>query len=74
MKIINKIIKWWHTSSCYFYHEQRIIFLYKKQVHREDGPAIIWDYGRYEYWYEGKQIPCNNTEEFKRKIKLLAFI
>jgi len=58
----------------------RVEFYSNGKRHRIDGPAVIDEFylnrqnSIYEYWYEGKKIECKNTEEFKRKIKLLSFI
>lgn len=43
-------------------------------LHRSDGPAVEYLNGHKEYHYHGKYIRVKSTEEFKRYIKLLAFI
>ena len=42
--------------------------------HREDCPAIMFKSGKNLYFYKGKRVNVNSTEEFIRYIKLLAFI
>ena len=43
-------------------------------LHREDGPAIETNMEKYnEYWYNGKKIECNSTEEFVKLLKFKAF-
>jgi hypothetical protein len=44
-----------------------------KYKHRELGPAVIYDYGRKEWWYQGERIPVNSQEEFEKFLKLKAF-
>jgi hypothetical protein len=64
----------------YLIHPYQKCLYYKYgKLHREDGPAVVDTfclptYEVFEYWYNGKKIECNNTEEFKKKIRLLAFI
>ena len=44
------------------------------RLHREDGPALVYDNGKiWEYYFHGEQINCSSTEELKRIIKLKAF-
>lgn len=54
-----------------------------KVLHKEDGPAVIFDkeyiewYGenkKYQWWYMGEQIECSSQEEFERLLKLKAFL
>ena len=43
-------------------------------LHREDGPAFNWlSEISPSWWYRGKEIFCNNQEEFDRIINLILF-
>jgi hypothetical protein len=52
---------------------EREIHNLKGQLHNETGPAIIWNDGLQEWWYNGERIYCSSQEEFERKIKLKVF-
>ena len=41
------------------------------KLHREDGPAVEYSGGDKEYWYHGKKIKVNFTEEFIRMVNLV---
>jgi hypothetical protein len=43
------------------------------KFHRLDGPAIEWNFGIKQWYYEGKFIYCKSQKEFERCIKLKLF-
>ncbi len=43
-------------------------------LHREDGPAVIWENGEKFWYYKGHQIDCKNLDEFQRILKLKVFL
>ena len=53
--------------------EYGIYYLLDYKFHRLDGPAIKYNDGEKEWYYEDNFIDCNSQEEFERYIKLKLF-
>jgi len=47
-------------------------WLYKGRLHREDGPAIIYDDGTKEWFLDGQQLSEEQLTVKMRKLKLEA--
>jgi hypothetical protein len=56
--------EWADGSKEWYLHDKR---------HRTDGPAVEYANGYEAWYYEGKQIVCQSTQEFQRLIRLKAF-
>jgi hypothetical protein len=55
----SQIKRWWRDEFGY--------------AHRIEGPAVIWENGRQEWWYHGYKTTCVSQEEFERFLKMKAF-
>ena len=42
------------------------------ELHRLNGPAIIWEDGFFEYYINGKKINVDNQKDFERYVKLIS--
>jgi hypothetical protein len=51
--------------STHYYHNGRLS--------RVKGPAVQYNGGSKEWYYQGKKIDCNSQEEFDKLIKLKTF-
>lgn len=71
-----------HEQYCQLYYEiirknsDRWFFNENDELHRHDGPALDFSKIRLvqKWFYNGKEIPCSNQQEFEKMIKLLAFL
>ena len=57
----------------YFSNTKRTCYYLGEGYHRELGPAVIYDDGRMEWYWDDKKIPVNSQEEFEKYLKLKAF-
>jgi hypothetical protein len=60
------------------YNETSISWWHADKLHRTNGPAMIYfkgtNAGLKEWWINGKQIECKSNKEFKKLMKLKAFM
>lgn len=68
-----------YREICVGGYEVRISSLYgykayykKNKVHRLGGPAVEWENGNVEWYFEGSYVDCDSQEDFERLIKLRA--
>lgn len=60
------------------YFEDRAIWFKNGKQHRTNGPAVVYVDGFYagqkEWWINGNKIECSSQKEFKKLMKLKAFM
>jgi hypothetical protein len=55
-------------TKCYFIKKEDGLYL-----HREDGPAVEFTSGINRWYYQGKQIPVSNQQDFESWLRNKAF-
>lgn len=63
------------AAAIHFVMSRKICYYSNGELHREDGPAVIYisDPELSQWWYNGKQCLVNNQSDFNKMISLKAF-